>query len=100
MKEQVNEMSEKKILTLHPEGKRGVSISQKKYDIIRQFILQTLRKKREISFKELTDLALKQLQESFDGKVVWYLVTIKLDLEARNIIERIPKATPQRIRMC
>ena len=100
MKEQVNEMSEKKILTLHPEGKRGVNISQKKYDIIRQFILQTLRKKREISFKELTDLALKQLQESFDGKVVWYLVTIKLDLEARNIIERIPKATPQRIRMC
>ena len=52
-----------------------------------------------ISFDELTDLAVKELSESFDGKVVWYMVTVKLDLEARKLIERVPKTSPHKLRL-
>ena len=91
---------EEKILTLHPEGKAGVNILKRRYDIIADFIISTLQKKREVSFQDLTDLAVDKLQSKFDGKIVWYMVTIKLDLEARNIIERIPKTSPHKLRLC
>lgn len=86
-------------MTLHPEGKKGVNISRRRYDVIRTFILQTLHEQAEISFKELTDRAVKALSESFDGKVTWYIVTVKLDLEARNLIERAPKTNPHILRL-
>ena len=44
-------------------------------------------------------MAAKELSDAFDGKVVWYIVTVKLDLEARGILERIPKTSPHRLRM-
>jgi hypothetical protein len=36
---------------------------------------------------------------NFDGAVGWYTTTVKLDLEARGVIQRIPKSSPQRLRM-
>ena len=92
-------MTVERILTLHPEGKKGVNILKRKYDTIKDFIIKTVKKQNEISFDELTKLASKELSGSFDGKVTWYIVTVKLDLEARNIIERIPNASPQKLRM-
>lgn len=88
-----------KILTRHPEGKKGVNISKQKYDFIRNYILATLSEYKEITFEQLSDMALNDLTGRFDGKVLWYLVTIKLDLEARQIIERVPKTSPQRLRL-
>ena len=81
-------------MTLHPHGKKGVNLMASKYQLIKDFILAALREKQEISFDELTNLATEKLNASFDGKVVWYIVTDKLDLEARGIIERVPKTSP------
>lgn len=92
-------MTEERILTLHPKGKKGVNILRNKYDFIKEFILQTIQKKGKISFEELADLAVQELSGSFDGKVLWYIVTVKLDLEARGIIERIPRTSPHELRM-
>ena len=92
-------MSEERIMTLHPKGKAGVNILKSKYDFIKDFIVDTVRKEGDISFEDLTDLAVDELTDSFDGKVLWYLVTVKLDLEARQVIERIPKVSPHRLRM-
>ena len=92
-------MTEDKILTLHPQGKAGVNILKRRYDFIKDFILKKLEKHGRISFDELTDLAEDDLSESFDGKVIWYLVTVKLDLEARGVIERIPKTSPHELRL-
>ena len=75
-------------------------ILKRKYDVISTFIIFTIKKRIEISFEELTELAVDQLTKNFDGKVVWYLVTVKLDLEASKIIERIPKTSPHKLRMC
>ena len=88
-----------KIITLHPQGKKGVNILKRRYEIIKDFIIETITKHKEISYEDLNDLAVEKLKESFDGKVTWYVVTIKLDLEARGIIERIPKTSPHQLRM-
>lgn len=93
------EKKENKIMTLHPQGKKGVNISLAKYEQIKKFILDTILTKEEITFEALTDLAVSQLSEKFDGKVVWYMVTVKLDLEARKLIERVPKTSPHKLRL-
>ena len=91
-------MNEEKIMTLHPQGKMGVNILKRRYDIISNFIIKTIKRKKEISFAELTELAEDKLANSFDGKIVWYMVTVKLDLEARKMIERIPNTSPHKLR--
>lgn len=92
-------MKEKRIMTMHPQGKKGVNISLLKYEQIKQFILDTVSKNNEITFEALTDLAVSKLTDKFDGKVIWYVVTVKLDLEARNLIERVPKTSPHQLRI-
>ena len=91
--------SENKILTLHPQGKKGVNILTRRYNVIKDFIVETVEQNGEITFEDLSDFAEEKLTDSFDGKVLWYVVTVKLDLEARGIIERIPKTSPHKLRM-
>jgi len=90
---------ETKILTLHPKGKKGVNILRRRYDVIKEFMLNTIKQHGEISYSDLNDLAVDKLASTFDGKVPWYVVTVKLDLEARGIIERVPKTSPHKVRM-
>jgi len=92
-------MSEEKILTLHPQGKKGTNILRRRYEVIKDFLLQKIVEHGEISYEELSDMAVAELSETFDGKVIWYVVTVKLDLEARQIIERIPKTSPHKVRL-
>jgi len=86
-------------MTLHPQGKKGVHILKRRYDFIKDYIIKTVKKHGEMTYQLLDDLANKDLTESFDGKVSWYIVSVKLDLEARDVIERIPKTSPHKIRM-
>ena len=88
-----------RILTLHPDNKKGVNILKDKYEIIRSFIISEITSKGVISYKELNDVAVKQLTGKFDGKIPWYIVTVKLDLEARGIIDRAPNTSPHKLRL-
>ncbi|WP_136466979.1 DUF6958 family protein [Flagellimonas onchidii] len=90
---------EEKILTLHPQGKSGVNILKRRYDFIKNYIVNTISEHGTITFEKLGDMVIEELTNSFDGKVLWYIVTVKLDLEARGIIERIPKTSPHQLRM-
>ncbi len=90
---------EKRILTLHPKGKKGVNILKTKYDVIKDYIIAKVEEYGEITYSDLNDFAIRDLSETFDGKVGWYVVSVKLDLEAREIIERIPKTSPHKLRM-
>ncbi|MEM1216632.1 MAG: hypothetical protein AAGJ82_13145 [Bacteroidota bacterium] len=92
-------LDETKILTLHPQGKKGVNISREKYNTTRTFLLETVAAHGDISFDELNELAEEQLNATFDGSIPWYVVTVKLDLEARQELERIPKTSPHRLRL-
>lgn len=91
-------MSER-ILTLHPTGKQGVNIDRRKYDLIRQAILASLTERGELPFDELDAAVAAHLSEPFDGSIGWYTTTVKLDLEARDLIERVPGRSPQVLRL-
>ena len=78
---------EKKILTRHPLGKSGKNISQDKYELMKKAILAALRKK-QLTHIELFEELNRNLANKFTGTVSWYGETVKLDLEARKIIER------------
>lgn len=90
---------EEKILTLHPEGKKGANISRAKYDLMRQTILDIVGADEGITFTEMTTAAEEKLTGNFDGSIGWYATTVKLDLEARGEIERIPGRSPQQLRL-
>ena len=92
-------MKEEKILTLHPDGKKGTNISLAKYNVIKNAMLQIIQKEGEVTYQDLSDQLESDLQPTFDGRVIWYVVTVKLDLEARGIIERIPTTSPHQVRM-
>lgn len=87
------------IRTLHPEKKQGVNINKEKYEIIRKAILTTLRAQKEISFMNLSRSVEKQVGTTFSGSVMWYVTTVKLDLEARGEIKRVPNSRPQLVKL-
>jgi hypothetical protein len=81
-------MKEEKIQTLHPQpGKTNKLISLEKYTVIKENILLILID-CEPSHTELMEKLYNKVKDSFDGGVQWYGETVKLDLEARKIIER------------
>lgn len=91
-------MKDEKILTLHPEqGKRGRNISKQKYDTVKSVMLLAL-KDRELTHTELFDKLKKVLKNTFVGNIDWYAETVKLDLEARKLIERTTEK-PQKYRL-
>ena len=90
-------MKEEKILTKHPLGKKRVNISKEKYETMRKAILSTLQNK-EFTHTELFDRLNKSLKGKFSGSISWYAETVKLDLEARKIVERTP-SKPQKYRL-
>lgn len=92
-------MTEEKILTLHPQGKQGTNISKAKYEQMRDEIVQALKAEPDQTFFGLIDVVGQRLDGRFDGSIGWYFTTVKLDLEARGIVERVPNASPQRLRL-
>jgi hypothetical protein len=87
------------IRTLHPEKKQGVNISREKYEVIRKAILCVLEAKREITFMNLSRAVAKEVNGNFDGSVTWYVTTVKLDMEARGEIKRVPNSRPQLVKL-
>ena len=83
---------DEKILTLHPQGKKGVHIDRIKYEAMKKTVLQLLGKKG-LTHDELTRAATRTLKGKFDGSIPWYMEATKLDLEARKLIERVPGKT-------
>lgn len=81
-------MKEQKIQTLHPTpGKLNKNISRDKYEFIKKHILQIL-KKAELSHTDLMENLYNRVKNNFEGGVQWYGEVVKLDLEARKLIER------------
>jgi dihydroneopterin aldolase len=89
--------SNRKILTLHPAGKTGVRIDLEKYETIRKTIIAILKRKKKVTFEDLADDVVSKLNNRFEGSILWYYTTVKLDLEARKIIRRVPGSRPQQI---
>jgi hypothetical protein len=81
-------MSDTKIQTLHPiPGKANKSISLEKYNYIKENIISILSE-YELTHTDLMEKLYDKIKDNFEGGVQWYGETVKLDLEARKIIER------------
>ncbi len=91
-------MKEEQIQTLHPQlGKTNKRISLGKYNDIKKNLLKILAKK-ELTHTELMEELYIRVKDTFEGGVQWYGETVKLDLEARKIIERT-NTKPEKYRL-
>jgi hypothetical protein len=84
----------------HP-GKT-TNIPKEKYDLVSAAILAVIPKDGSgVEFSRLIGLVKDRLgakERDAVGSVNWYVTAVKLDLEARGQIERVPDAVPQRLR--
>ncbi|MFG0242003.1 MAG: DUF6958 family protein [Phycisphaerales bacterium JB054] len=91
-----------RVMTLHPAGKQGVNVERAKYEEMRRALLAVIPKGEEgVAFGELAGLVEGRLDEGVFGtgtKVMWWVTTVKQDLEARGEIEQVAGARPQRLR--
>jgi hypothetical protein len=87
-------MADEKILTKHPLGKSGKNIDKQKYETLKRAILSALKQK-ELTHTELFTKLNKALKGKFSGNISWYAETVKLDLEARKIVERTSAKPPK-----
>jgi hypothetical protein len=91
--------NKEKILTLNFGDKKGVNILKDKYDTIKDSIIKNLSQVESISSIELSKLVEDELKASFEGKIGWYYMAIKLDLEVKEVIERVANITPQTLKI-
>ena len=96
--------TEDKVLCETPTpGKQPTRIDRWKYDLVRSAILQVVpADDKGVEFDRLAELVEHQIPaedlKRF-GTVSWYTTTVKLDLEARGEIERVPGSGPQTLRL-
>ena len=82
--------------------KQPKRIDQWKFDAVRTAILDVLKSSPELPFQDLPDRvgrALGSDDRANLGSLGWYTTTVKLELEVRGEIERVPDVTPQRLRL-
>ena len=91
-------MKEEQIQTLHPQaGKSNKKIALSKYLFIKEHLLNILSTST-VTHTELMERLYARVKDDFEGGVQWYGETVKLDLEARGLIERTDD-TPQKYRI-
>lgn len=87
-----------KIQLLNPDpAKKGAMVDEQKYEVVKQTILDIIDERGKVVFKELMEEVSLRLKPMFEGSPSWYCTAVKLDLEARGIIERIAGSKPQQI---
>jgi len=80
-------MQEKKVVQmLRPDGKKGVSIPEDQYESLRLFVLAQLDSRGDATLNELIERANDIFQDKIDSDLSWYVLQVKLDLEARGMI--------------
>ena len=81
---------ERTITTLRPDGKKGFTMKQHYYESLSAYILGKIKAHENLTMPQLLEYAQHDLPcESQDMKS-WYVLQVKLDLEARDLI-RITK---------
>jgi hypothetical protein len=90
----------------HPDYQEN--LKEEKYTLIREAMLAHLPDSRSdgMPFAQLEEKVAAHLAENNvpealfpkPGSVRWYCKAVQLDLEAKAIIERIPKTSPLRLR--
>ena len=93
---------EERVQLRHPEqGKAAPRIERWKYEALKRAIPRVVpRKEPGLPFARLATAVARQLtraERAKLGSLPWYAISVKLDLEARGFLRRIPGAAPQRL---
>jgi len=92
---------EKAVCETPTPGKQSTRIDRWKYDAVRRAILEVVPAAGEgLAFRELPRKVAERLSEderSRLGSVPWYTTTVKLDLEVKGELRRVPGVVPQRL---
>ena len=71
--------------------------------LLRRIILEIVTESTDgVEFRNLPGLIESRLsveQRENLGSVSWYTVSVKLDMEVKGDIERVPRAKPQKLRL-
>lgn len=83
-------------------GKQPTRIDRWKYDLVHSAILAVIPPNDQgVEFRELPALVEQHISagelEKL-GSVSWYTTSVKLDMEVKGEIERVPGSKPQRLR--
>ena len=93
--------NEERVKVLHPDpNRKGTRISRVMYEAVREAILGAVPNGEPgLPFKDLTGEVEKCVPKHLfqSASVSWYTVTVKLDLEARGLVKRLPGSRPQRL---
>ena len=79
---------EERILTLHPDGKKGKNILRSKYEIMRECLMGIFADFPELSHKDLTRITNERMEGKLEGGISWFMETVLLDLMARGEIQK------------
>jgi hypothetical protein len=90
-------MTQAQVVTKHPLGKRNKPVDKHDYETFKAAILTALRRK-ELTHTELLSEMTRSMKGKFSGNVGWHVMVVKLDLEARRLIERT-SSRPQKYRL-
>ena len=77
-------------------GKSGTNVTPEKYFAIREAMLEVLPTEGEgLTLNEMVKLIEALVpKDLFPKGVTWYTVTVKLDLEAKGLVKRLPNTSP------
>ena len=91
------------IVTLKRVAKSdGAIISKHSYDTLSNFIISTLASTTDqfITLNDLLEKAQKEIAHAFPGDMLWYLLQVKHDLEAREILTiDVDRSRVQRLKL-
>jgi len=80
----------KKIIVTHPVTGTERKFDAAIYEPVKAAILQSLRGSQGKTFTELVDdvvAVIRKKMPGFNKSIAWYTISIRLDLEARGIVE-------------
>jgi hypothetical protein len=89
---------EKKIQLKHPDGKKAPSIATDTYDAICKSLIGCLTRKKKATYAAMVrevGADFKISKTKFRGSLQWYVEWVRLDLEAKGTLKKIPKTSPQ-----
>lgn len=85
---------------LHPDPRKASTrMNAARYRATREALLAVIPTEPPgVRFGELADLVRPLLGEALGtGSIKWHVTTVKLDLEARGLVARVPGRGPQRL---
>ena len=89
---------------LHPDPtKNGTRVTKSTYEAYREAMLNVVSQQDEegIAFMDLKGAMEPHVSEDLlaNSSISWWTTVVKLDLEARGVIERMPGKGRQRVRL-